>query len=686
MLDLYKKNIFRVTGLPVDASSKEVSRQVQKLQMLEEMGGGEAGSKPAFSLKTAPTSDEIREALSRMKEPEHRLIDEFFWFWPEEFGASKEDPAIQAMLSGDKKGAYQLWKDREKAGSHVAQHNMAIIFHMYAVDWTNQHISSELDEGRDKKIKKAWETSFERWEPMIDNDELWDMLKERVRSVDDEALTTGFVRRMLKQLPEALDRVNAEAALKLAEQGRMDWAKFHINFMRETHQGLDDVDSTSEMILEPTKKRVEQHLESFTKQVEKSPRRGADLADELLDQCRPMMDLFDLFHGEDAHQRNDLFDSVAEAIFQMSVAHQKSTGDNKSFVDLLQRTLKFASGATVRERIIENISIGEGNLKWTLMEPVFEALKDIMEGSQPPSQKLASFQKLVMPKIPSIASEVGADSTVYGEMMDTLAHALRGISVDAYNNGEDTKTAEAAIQLALRLVVDNDVKKRIQGDLETIQESTGTATCFFCGSEPGIPRKAIKQPMYKIIHNTASSNPFAGIGRGPSFENLLERSASHIRYSMKTILVPRCANCCNDHKKHWVATVCGAAAGLMVGLFITPWGAVVGAMLLVLSLGGWIARVAFTDTSQDNSGCGVLSILLAIGGAVACVNIAEDQIGSNFMLNMLGGALLVAFVTFWIAKKVMHKASPGVLAVKYGPVVRLGQDGWKLGEKPEGYS
>jgi ElaB/YqjD/DUF883 family membrane-anchored ribosome-binding protein len=299
-----------------------------------------------------------------------------------------------------------------------------------------------------------------------------------------------------------------------------------------------------------------------------------------------------------------------------------------------------------------------------MMEPLFEILKDIVEGSHSPSQKLIRFQKLIMPKIPGIASELGAESTTYGEMMDTLANALRGISVDAYNNGEDTKTAEAAIQLALRLVVSKDVKKRILGDLETIQESTGTATCFFCKSIPGVPKKAIKQPMYKIT----------------------ERTLTGVRYSTNTISVPCCAHCSNSHKKHWIATGYGAAIGLLAGLFIAPWGAVAGAILLVLSLGGCFARVAFTDTSEDNTGCGVGIILLAIGGAVACANLADEELGRNPIFNMLGGAILVAFVTYWIAKKLMHEASPKVLSVKYDRIIKLGQDGWKLGEKPEGYS
>jgi hypothetical protein len=74
------------------------------------------------------------------------------------------------------------------------------------------------------------------------------------------------------------------------------------------------------------------------------------------------LNLFDLFHGEDAHQRNDLFDKVAETVLQMMISHHRSTGDNKAFVALLRKALKFASGSHVREKIPKNISIDEGNL------------------------------------------------------------------------------------------------------------------------------------------------------------------------------------------------------------------------------------------------------------------------------------------------------------------------------------
>jgi hypothetical protein len=474
-LALYQKNIFRVTGLPVDATSKEVSRQAQKLQMLEEMGGGSTGPQPAFPLAIPPTTDEIRAALSRMKEPEHRIVDEFFWYWPEEFGASKSDPAIQAMLAGNTESAVRLWRDREKAGSHVAQHNMAIMYHMFAVDWTNYHVSYDIDKTLDDQIKGYWRKSFERWEELIERDELWEMLKARIRSLEDEALTTGFVRRMLRQLPQALDKVNAEAALRLAEQGRLDWARFHVNFMNETHQGLDDVDSTSELVLEPTKIRVGQYLESFELQADKDPAKGAELANQLLDHCRPMMGLFDLFHGKDAHQRNDLFDKVAETVLQMVISHQRSTGDNKAFVALLQQALKFASGAHVRERILKNISIGEGNLKGQLLEPIFKLLKSIQGSSHRQKVKLASITENIIPKLPEVASKIGSDSEMCKNLFDSIAIALRGISVDANNLENDHPTALSAVLLALKLAKSQDLKARLQGDMQQLNANISVA-------------------------------------------------------------------------------------------------------------------------------------------------------------------------------------------------------------------
>ena len=520
-LELYQKNIFRITGLPVDATPKEVARQAQKLQMMEEMGDGIAAS-AAFHLAPPPTTQQIREALSRMKEPEHRLVDEFFWYWPEEFGDSKNDAAIQALLTGDGQKAVDIWVNREnEGGSPVAKHNLAVMFHMYAVDWTNHHVAYDIDSGRDEKIKAYWRDAFDRWEQIADADDLWEIMKVRVRSLDDDALTIGYVRRMRRLLPQAFDRVNAEAALKFAEQGQMDWAKFHVDFMRQTNAGLDDVDSTAELVLGPTKKRVEQRLRAAKDQAEASPGSGPQIAAELMDQCGPLMGIFDLFHGADSHQRSDLFDEVAMTVANIIVSYQTSTNDNKTFVDLLNKALSFATGTRIRERLIKNISIGENNLIGEQLQPFFAAMEAITSASITPAQKLQRLKATILPQLPVLAQRLGTRSQGYRQLLDSVAIALRSVSIDAHNSHNDFKTARDAISISLKLAVDTELKKRITDDVMALADSEKNSMCYFCGIQQAVPAATVNVAMYGEVN----------------------RSFGSVRYRKGSVPIPCCVEC-----------------------------------------------------------------------------------------------------------------------------------------------
>ncbi len=555
-LELYEKNIFRVTGLPVDATSKEVARQVQKLQMMEEVSGGAMRQQAAFSLVSPPSTEQIREALGRMKEPEHRLIDEFFWFWPEEFGKSKNDPAIEAMLAGDSEKAYSLWRECENEGSVIAAHNLAILFHMSSVDWTHHHLAGDIDPDHDEKIKNYWYDAFARWEHLADSDELWDIVKERVRSLEDEALTTGFVRRMRRVLPQAFDRINAEAALKFAEQQRMDWAEFHVDFMRQTHQGDDDVDGTAELVLGPTKQRVEQCLRTARDRTNRNPENGPKEASGLMEHCQPLMAVFDLFHGEDSHQRNDLFDGVAEAVTELLITYQKATGDNRTSADLLQQALTFATSSQIRERLINNIAIAENNLAEQQLEPFFQKLDQVMEIGSPAS-KLECLRSEILPLLPSLASNLGQSSPVYIQLMDSVAIIFRELSIDAYNSHQNFSIAEEAIQLAFQFVVDPNHKRRIEADIKTLKENKEQFKCAVCKTNPPVPECTLNLPIAGISQEIRSKLDSQSIKQG-------------------FVKIPRCRQC---KKKQDANAVSNTGNGCLILLFL-PLG------FLILSLYG----------------------------------------------------------------------------------------------------
>lgn len=572
-LELYTKNIFRVTGLPVDASSKEIARQAQKLQMLEEMAGNAERPSTAFGLAVAPTSDEIRAALSRMKESQHRIVDEFFWYWPEDFGSSKNDSAIQAMVNGDTEGAVKQWRSREKAGSLIAKHNMAVMYHMYAVDWSLYHVSYDLDPAVEGEIKAYWKKAFERWEVLVEADEIRNVLKQRIRSLDDEALTTGFVRRFFTQLPQAFDHINAEAALKLAERNRMDWARFHVKFMRETNQGQDDVERTAEMVLAPTKARVEQHLATFEVQAEREPGRGAELAKQLLARCRPMMNLFDLFHGKEAHQRNDLFDRVAETVLHMIIGHQRATDDNNTFSILLNDILPFASSSRLRERIIENISIAEGNLKGEVVAPLFKQLSAVQDSESTPKEKLASIAQNVISGLPDVISKLANQKELSDQLLNSVAIVLREISIQAYNDFKDYMTAESAIQLAQKFVVDRELERRINEDIDTLANNKKHSLCFYCGTAQGTANSSYQLPMYGDV----------------------TRRYRTTNYRKINVPIQRCEACKSKHDTagNWGCfTVIALGA---IGLIGGPIGVIIGLLI------GWMITIAIKSNGPHNN-------------------------------------------------------------------------------------
>jgi hypothetical protein len=471
-LNIYRENPFRITGLPVDATAKEIARHADKLKQMEELGYGEKANTAAFALNPPPTVDQLRDAMQRLKDPERRLIDEFFWFWPKTFGESASDPALQALRAGDMSKAYEIWEAEEGsyATAFVANHNIAVMLHLVALDWTLYHLKAEVDAQSEEKIKAYWKDSFKRWEKVPADDRLWDSLRARIRSVNDPRLTTGFGRRLADTLPIALDKINAEAGLKFAEIGRLDWARAHVEFMRETHQGLDDVAKTAELVLAPVRKRVQQHIKTTRETTQKDPKKGGEAAKFLVDECGRLRFLYELFHTKDAHQKTELFDEVAAASADCVVGYQKSTDDNRLFVEVLRATMPLATGAEIRERIQRNLEIGESNLRREVLQPVYDKLKAIQDSKLSPRARLDQTKPLIS-ELAQLVETEGSDSQQSVELADSLAIVLRGISISAYNDQKDLETSLEAITLAQKIARDVELRSRISGDISTLNEN-----------------------------------------------------------------------------------------------------------------------------------------------------------------------------------------------------------------------
>jgi hypothetical protein len=319
--------------------------------------------------------------------------------------------------------------------------------------------------------------------------------------------------------------VNAEAALAFAKMGDMEWAEYHVRLMNETHQGLDDVNATAELVLEPTRRRVRQYLEAAEEKVKEKRANGAELAMQLLEKCMPSMAIYDLFYGNEAHQRTDLFDEVADCAISLVVPYRNETGDDASMIKILKIALDFASGASLREKIINNLSVGENNLDSKKFEPILEKLEFLTSTTLNPAQKLSRIKAEIIPSLPSLAPARGQIYKAYNDLLDSVAISLRAISIDAHNDCNDFATAETAIQIALKLAVSKDLKTRLRADAAQVKKSAEGSSCHFCGVTVRNPLSSLDIAMYGNV----------------------VRSFGQVNYQKISINIPRCEACKKKH-------------------------------------------------------------------------------------------------------------------------------------------
>lgn len=362
---VYHDNIFHLTGLPVDASSRAIARRQDDLKAAEVSGDWKNEFRHVLMRKEIPTPENLRNAFVLMQDPERRLIDEFFWFWPLEWGSGKKDPALQHLLNGSYDAAIATWQTQQYAPGRVrmvSQHNLAVFYHQYAIGRELAALSdAKLPEADVQQMTEEWRLAFSHWESLAGDENLWGLVAERVRMLGDPRLTTGFVRRMRQTFPIAFDQINAHFALNYARMGRYSDARRHVGYMKETHQGLDDVERTVAEIFEPMEKRIGMIAACATEEAHNNPENGLKVAQDLLSSSKESLEVTKGLLDDGHSTRTQLFDLVATSCFACLIAYGNKTSDWEPCIKLLKEAEQLAVTEEFKRRVRENLAIAKQN-------------------------------------------------------------------------------------------------------------------------------------------------------------------------------------------------------------------------------------------------------------------------------------------------------------------------------------
>lgn len=393
--DLLRVNAFRVTELSVEASEQEISRQAEKLRMMESYGGGNRKSKGPLQIVPSPDTDEIRQALQRLRDPAHRLLDELFWFWS--WIPTGQTDEASALLNENKiSEVVQLWYRVEQEGQFktLAIHNLAVLFLTTALEWEfgttvfNAKLNAQQQSHRDC----AWRQAFNYWRRLCQSPGFWSRLTHRVQTLKDARLKSETAEELRQGIPMILMGIIAQLAVHAAERKRLTEAGRLIELMECSGFDSEVTGKALRWAIEPTRNRIETLTKDIASKIEANPLLALQEANQLFKLTKPLLNVVDAVLETNQGLRDGIHDEVALSLLSCLIGFGNKTENWPKVLPALEKVLELAGTDSARDRIHENLRIAKENTEegsdwcapgyWELSEHLINKLEQARERSK----------------------------------------------------------------------------------------------------------------------------------------------------------------------------------------------------------------------------------------------------------------------------------------------------------------
>ena len=380
--DLYRVNAFRVLGLPVTSRSDELAKQQKKLRLIEKLGASAGqNERGLLPLDPAPDGEAIRKATHRLRDPETRLVDELFWFWPLNRDSANDDEAFRLLGDGDLAGASDVWSklQQDQVHRHVAQHNLAVLYHAHALDLEQRAEVGRMAPKAQTKLDRTWRLALQCWRAVEEDDMFWDCVVARVHVIDDPRLTAGTVRRLREALPVVLMKISIGLAVRAAKTGDAPGAHRHAQYLMAGGFDQSAVTAILEEEAAPIVDQIKMVCESVPAKSKSEPDRADELAEKIAADTQPLIAALDALLGAENRVCQGAHNTVAEAVRACTIDYGNETEKWKRCIELLNLARGIAVDDGLRVQLQEDISRVETNSQ---QEQEYRNLKASVTGNQ----------------------------------------------------------------------------------------------------------------------------------------------------------------------------------------------------------------------------------------------------------------------------------------------------------------
>lgn len=367
----YRQNALFLLDARADASVQEIRRLQNRAEVLLEMGKPLVSTVLPFLRRAQTSREDILSAAQRLEDGQARTKEEVFWVHAGPKGDCLPSASSLSTLVS------MLEKSSHGDGRHaaIAVHNLAVINHALAFEQESAKSAGP------QNSRQAWIAAHAYWRSVLQNEEFWDYMSERISSWQDPTVSESDVHRIRRELPEELLRPHSQLATEYIASGIYASAQLHIQIIQDaaawqplakrylseiSTEIVRDAQDDLEKIL---RENTEEALTPLQNEKKKEQLESAELG--IMKVADRSIANLSLFH-EMQEASNALGDQIGQCLRSVSIRYFNQLDDSENALRLLSSALKYASSpscralvvrdqATVRCRSLCNLSLAAAN-------------------------------------------------------------------------------------------------------------------------------------------------------------------------------------------------------------------------------------------------------------------------------------------------------------------------------------
>jgi hypothetical protein len=469
--ELYRRNPFRTLQLDVERTDREITRAVEHHTMLQKLDSTLPGIGGVFSTQTHD-ADALRDSEQRLRDPEQRFLEEFFWFWPLEIGQSRTDTAILALARADVVSASSHWLENESnpRSAPTCNHNLCILSHLTALDLERLATERALSPREEDELSFHWEQALDRWMRLIEDDAFWGRLTAHIKMRGDAQVTTDTADEIRESLPIALLSIIALLAARSAEWGNASEAYRHQQLLAASPFDHWSVDEACNRVARPFHERIKVICRRAKPNSERDPKRSTENAYAILRDLQPPLSAMTCVLGGEGALLDAAHDEVALAVLDCVRICRENYPRWKKCIALVEEAATYARSHTVRSRVDKERSTVHSARRAYHLDRLWECIREIIESGVPPIEQLERLSEEIPGRIDEIAKVLDQDGEALADAGNLFARALIRVSVELHNKDENYVRALHAIELAARYSTDQELNTKISEGRVVVQQ------------------------------------------------------------------------------------------------------------------------------------------------------------------------------------------------------------------------